>query len=236
MTDELPRLLVEQAVMIASVKRVLVNFKKLAKANVTLCKTKCRFANLTALWEKCQNLHVRILQTATAEEQRTLSYLLDEEFLVAEDAFNEAIEFLHDTIGKLGRSESSAAKNHDSTSVESNSGLALQLPQISLPKFSGSLTEWENFHGNFDSLVASNDALSNTQKLHYLKASVTGDAALLISSLQITDANYDAAWQLLMQEYNNKHAIIHAHIHLFADLPIMKTKTAADLRRLRDIV
>jgi len=38
-----------------------------------------------------------------------------------------------------------------------------------------------------ESLVASRDSLTNTQKLHYLKASVTGEVALLISYAQIVN-------------------------------------------------
>jgi len=74
------------------------------------------------------------------------------------------------------------------------------------------------------------------QKLHYLKTSVTGEAALLINHIQIADTNYDAAWKLLNEEYDNPRAIIHAHIHNFTDLPKMKTETAAELKNLRDTV
>ena len=70
--------------------------------------------------------------------------------------------------------------------------VSLQLPRISLPKFSGNYAEWENFRELFESLVTSKDSLSNTPKLHYLKARVTGKAAILISHIKVTDTNYDA--------------------------------------------
>lgn len=111
-------------------------------------------------------------------------------------------------------------------------GSSLQLPRITLPKFSGKFTEWENFRGIFESLVASNESLSNTQKLHYLKASVTDDAMLLINNINISDANYEAAWQRLVDEYENLY--VHEHIRAFSDLPVMKSETASELKRLRD--
>lgn len=103
-----------------------------------------------------------------------------------------------------------------------------------LPKFFGNFSEWENFKSIFESLVSSNDALSNTQKLHYLKVNLSGDAALLINNLKVSDENYEAAWKLLVDEYDNQNAIIFAHIHAFADLPKIKTENVMELKRLRD--
>ncbi|EZA55219.1 hypothetical protein X777_05205, partial [Ooceraea biroi] len=53
-----------------------------------------------------------------------------------------------------------------------------------LPKFSGNYLEWETFRNTFESLVANNEVLSNTQKFHYLKSGLSGDAALLIANLK----------------------------------------------------
>ncbi|XP_029160297.1 uncharacterized protein LOC114932295 [Nylanderia fulva] len=81
-----------------------------------------------------------------------------------------------------------------------------------------------------------NEAIKKLKKLHYLKTSVTGDAARLIANIRIADENYAATWQLLTDEYDNKFAIIQSHIHAFAELPIMRSETAAELRQLRDSV
>jgi len=236
MTDDLQDLLIEQAAIIASMKRVLANFIKIGKANMTQYKAKNRLDHLEALWEKCQRLHVRLLQVTTTEEQRT-GYFTTEEFYDAEDAYHEAADYLADLIGKLSHGNQNAAASVSDTSLRESSNLmSLQLSRVSLPKFSGNFVEWENFRGLFESLVGSKESLSNTQKLHYLKGSVTGDAALLISHIQIADTNYEAAWNLLVEEYDNQRAIIHAHIHAFAELPIMKTESAVELKNLHDTV
>ncbi|CAL1684481.1 unnamed protein product [Lasius platythorax] len=146
MVDDLKDLLVEQSTIIASIKRVLANFKKIGKANVTQYKVKKRLENLEALWEKCQRQHVRLLQVATAEEQRTVGYFSTDEFFAAEDDYHESADHLADII----------------------------VISYLVTEFSGKFAEWENFRGIFESLVASKESLSNTQKLHYLKASVTG--------------------------------------------------------------
>ncbi|EZA51527.1 hypothetical protein X777_09742 [Ooceraea biroi] len=193
MADGLQGLLTEQTATITTMKRVLPNFKKLGKANVTQYKAKKRLEHMEALWEKCQLLNVKLLQTATAEKQRIIKYFTEEEFLAAEDVYNETTDHLADVIGKLSHHEPIAASSVSDMSLKESGTVALQLPRISLPKFSGNFTEWENFRGIFESLVASKESLSNSQKLHDLKASVTGEAALLINHIQIADTNYQSS-------------------------------------------
>jgi len=69
-----------------------------------------------------------------------------------------------------------------------------------------------------------------------LKTSVIGDAALIINNLKILDANYESAWQLLIDEYDDKQTLIHSHLHAFMSIPPMKTENVAELRKLRNIV
>lgn len=69
MADDLQDLFVEQSTTIASIKRVILNFKKIGKANITLYKAKNRVKDLETLWEKCQRLNVRLLQVATAKDR-----------------------------------------------------------------------------------------------------------------------------------------------------------------------
>lgn len=237
MGSEFKDLLIEQTNTISSIKRVLINFRKLSKPQVTLHKTKGRLNGLEALWERCQSLHVRLLQTATLDETKTASYFIQDEFLTAEDAYQDAADYLHETIGKfLQPAPVLALKSSDVTFRDANSDTPLHLPRIALPKFSGNFAEWENDRGLFESLVANNDSISNTQKLHYLKYSVTGEAALLINNIQISDTNYESAWKTLVEEYDDEKAIIEAYIQSFTELPVMKSESAGELRRLRDTV
>ena len=237
MAPNLSSLLTEQRIQIEQLKRVLINFKKLPKANLTLPKTEGRLANLEKLWEKCESLHVRISQTATQEEIETSSYFRTDEFLTAEDAYLDAADHIQDVLGKLrGNNVLPTRRGNDSSIHGSDGGTIMQLPRIGLPKFSGKSTEWESFRGMYESLVAQSDVLTNVQKLHYLKNSLEGEAALLISTIKVSDTNYAIAWDRLVAEYENQSAIIYANIHAFFDLPIMKSESVTELKRLRDQV
>ncbi|XP_029170522.1 uncharacterized protein LOC114940165 [Nylanderia fulva] len=234
---ELRNLLISQVETIDSIKRVLVNFKKLAKANVTLAKTQGRLATLETLWTSCRGLHVKLLQATTSEEQKTVSYFLNGDFLSAEEIYHDTADLLRDTISRFSINQSPLLEHSTDSSIrEGIHNHNFQLPRISLPKFSGKFSEWESFKNTFESLVASNDSLSNTQKFHYLKTSVISDAASIISNLKISDANYESVWQLLIDEYDDQLTLIHTHIHAFMCLPTMKTENVAEMRKLRDTV
>lgn len=111
---------------------------------------------------------------------------------------------------------------------------SVQLPRIDIPKFSGEFTKWENFRDVFESLVASRTDLSNVQKLHYLKANLTGDASLILANTHVTDANYNAAWELLKRRFDNPQAIVNAYLQEFMDIPGVGSQSVSEIKNLRD--
>ncbi|XP_011173049.1 uncharacterized protein LOC105205390 [Solenopsis invicta] len=109
----------------------------------------------------------------------------------------------------------------------------VKLPNIELPKFDGSYNKWIPFRELFESLIDANAALPAIQKLHYLKLALTHEAAKVIQSLELSNANYEIAWDLLKQRYENKRLIVH-HMQELLDLaPIVKESHAA-LRQFID--
>jgi hypothetical protein len=95
MAGDLHIFITAQTNAIGRIKRVIVNYKKLSKANVMLTKTRT-LADLEKCWEKVQQLHDKITVAATAEDRKKLSYFLQDEFLTAEDAYNEAADYLQE--------------------------------------------------------------------------------------------------------------------------------------------
>ncbi|XP_011157578.2 uncharacterized protein LOC105194393 [Solenopsis invicta] len=110
----------------------------------------------------------------------------------------------------------------------------VKLPSIDSPKFDGNYERWIPFRDLFDSLIASNITLSPVQKLHYLRVSLTGEAAKVINSIELTNDNYEVAWQLLKQRYENKKLIVQYLIQALFDLPSINREFYSDLRLLAD--
>ena len=100
----------------------------------------------------------------------------------------------------------------------------VKLPRLETPKFSGNLHEWISFRDRFGAAIHNQPAnvLRGSQKLEYLKASLTDEAAEVIQSIQITDDNYQVAWDLLVKQYENKREIARTHLErLFEQESVM---------------
>lgn len=111
-----------------------------------------------------------------------------------------------------------------------------KLPQIQIAKFDGSYFRWLEFRDTFENLIHNNDRISPVHKYHYLISYLEGDAARLISNLEVSTNNYAEAWNIIYDRYNNKRLLINHHLKsLFNIQPITK-ESDRSLRFLVDHV
>ncbi|XP_055604125.1 uncharacterized protein LOC129752361 [Uranotaenia lowii] len=111
----------------------------------------------------------------------------------------------------------------------------VKLPEIQLPHFSGRIRDWVTFRDMFQSLIHNNDQLSPIDKFTYLRSSVTDEALQEISSIELTAANYQVAWNVLEKRYENKKLIVKAHLDaLFAIEPIRREHSESLNRLISD--
>ncbi|XP_061396963.1 uncharacterized protein LOC133332596 [Musca vetustissima] len=75
--------------------------------------------------------------------------------------------------------------------------MQVELKPIQVPCFGGKVEEWSSFQNLFKEMIDWNSKLSELQKLYYLKTNLRGEAFRIVQHLQITEANYKAAWELL---------------------------------------
>lgn len=152
MANELKNLLVEQSIIIASIKRAIPNFKKIGKTHFTSNKAKTRLDQLEALWNNCRQLDVQLHQMATIDEKKTELYFTEEVFFAAEDVYQESADYFSEIIGTVSQHNASATSAvSEISSREAANSVSLQLSRILLPKFSGNYAEWENFCDIFES-------------------------------------------------------------------------------------
>lgn len=104
----------------------------------------------------------------------------------------------------------------------------MKLPRIDLPTFSGFYENWRPFHDVFHSMIHENTL--PIQKMHYLRASLKGEAADVISSL--ATENYEEAWVMLNERYDNQWVIMQKHIKSIFEQPVLHKENHAELRHL----
>lgn len=85
----------------------------------------------------------------------------------------------------------------------------IYLKPLKIPEFGGDYYSWKSFCDIFTNAVHENRRLSNVQKLHYLKESLTGEAAQLIKHITITDANYHTS-SSLRKVISTSNEVIHS--------------------------
>ncbi|XP_036347099.1 uncharacterized protein LOC118756443 [Rhagoletis pomonella] len=146
-----------------------------------------------------------------ADAQQEVELLCGEESApVEEQSRTQAEEWYITAKANFKRLIGSPEQPRPSTSTSFTSS-PVQLPKLQLPTFSGDPTNWLAFFDAFQSLVHTNASLSASQKLHYLRNCLQGEALQLVSSLQICDGNYNAAWDLLTTRYKVLRVMVDGH-------------------------
>lgn len=112
----------------------------------------------------------------------------------------------------------------------------MKLKPIEIPKFRGDYENWFSFRDLFSNLYHNNPSLTGSEKLHYLKSSLDGDAARLISHLQSTDANYESAWQIITSRYENKRLLVNRQLEMIWSLQNIQTESTFHLKKMHDTV
>lgn len=114
--------------------------------------------------------------------------------------------------------------------------VTFKLPQIHISKFDGSYFRWLEFRDTFESLIHNNSRIKPIHKFHYLSSYLEGDAARIISNLEVSSANYDEAWRLLGERYDNKRLLINHHLSSLFNIQPLSRETERSLRFLVDHV
>ena len=102
-----------------------------------------------------------------------------------------------------------------------------KLPKMVLPKFRG-------FWDRFESAVHNNPSLSTVDKFTYLHTLLEGTAARSIQGLALTDANYNAATEILKSRFGNTQQVISAHMDDLLKLPVCHGDKTSQLRLIYD--
>lgn len=115
-------------------------------------------------------------------------------------------------------------------------GPKIKLPTIHLPTFSGSYHDWLEFHDTFNSLIHSDISIPKINKFHYLRAALKDTAASIIQSLDFSSENYDVAWDILCDRYNNKRLLVNNHLQAIFNIETINKESSKALRNLIDTV
>lgn len=129
------------------------------------------------------------------------------------------------------------ASNTNTSDTLSRLQIASTVPhlQVPLPTFDGKLENWYSFKCMFQTIMNRYPNESPAIKLYHLKNSLIGSAAGKIDQDVINNNNYESAWKMLEDSYEDERLIIDTHIDALLDLPKVTKENGDELRKLLEI-
>ncbi|CAK1580492.1 unnamed protein product [Parnassius mnemosyne] len=110
----------------------------------------------------------------------------------------------------------------------------LNLPQIQITKFDGSYFRWLEFRDTFENFIHKNDRISDIHKFHYLVSYLQGEAARIISNLEVSTKNYSEAWNMICYRYDNKRILVNHHLNALFNIKQLPRESERSLRFMVD--
>ncbi|XP_071581890.1 uncharacterized protein [Temnothorax nylanderi] len=227
-----------------STSKVLIeaydNFIKADPVNITNQRISSCLSSLKLSWDQFNIINdaIMIAITKTEPNERDSiynhAYFKTHSFITTRERYFETIEKLNSHFNSY-QEPSTTSTLTQSVFQPSSIPTSVQhtrLPEISIPKFSGLPNEWLSFKDFFLSIVGNNSRISAVEKLQYLKASLTGSAALLLKNTSVTADNFQKAWDSLVLFYENKRLLVNDSLQSLLFLKRMIRDSASELEHL----
>ena len=213
--------------------RAFVNLKK--KSGQSRGTINAHLEGLEAKWSNIEARQQVILDTQCNDDTK-LNYFKEDVFGEAKlTYYGEKGKFL-DALHALDPPPQCSPNVSTGTSPTLNETKksTRKLPAIHISPFSGKYSDWPSFKDYFTALVAQDPELDKVEKLHYLEAFLSGDAANLIKNVPVTTENYDLAWQKLVAYYDDKRNLLKSCLDAFLQIKPLASESAHQLKGLRD--
>lgn len=202
-------------------------------ATVSYRNAQLRLETVQDDWRQYCQLHEELLSKAKEED---VEIYIEEKEIVRADYFR-ANAALQDRMEALRPNVQAQEGGTDGDNRQIQVQVNMPFQQHDLKntwgEFDGTYTKWIGFHDRFAAAIHNNDKVSPAFKFSYLKKSLTGRAARTLGEWQLTDENYNEAWERLKQIYNQKYLIGRDHLRQLLRLPELRDQpTANDLQRM----
>ncbi|XP_049877906.1 uncharacterized protein LOC126375107 [Pectinophora gossypiella] len=237
MTEDVKTHMAKLADQSGKIGKLMINSKKCAKAKITKGYLETRLETANKYWMAYTSSYDFVTANLTTKELETYDINLEENYQTTEDAYLELKSWIKDHMYEYQKQEVQAPAPASITNTNQVSGFSQskpRLPPIPIPTFSGDYNQWMSFRDLYVSLIHNDSTLSKIEKHHYLKASLSGEAELLLRNYSLTEANYDDAWKKLGDRYNNKRVIVNNILNRLLNQKKLTSESPKGIKDLLD--
>ena len=213
------------------------SFNELDEENLVLIREKTKQARrvFDLYYESQNDVQCNIPSTQVNDERNDRNIFIDKF-----DLHIAKVIARTDTLEKLQKTTSQIEQSHRQTSSNNNNTIDMtslaKLPRINIAPFDGSPDKWLEFKDIFTSLIHDDARIPNIQKFFHLKGVLKGEASNVLQSITMTNENYNAAFQTLIDRYDNYDLIKQGHVKAIFELPNITRESASSLRNLIDSI
>lgn len=213
------------------INKLYINAKKCGKAKLTRGYLETRYETVNTYWEHFNKQYEQIIEKHTAAELKACELDFQKVYDDTEFDYMDLKAYIKDALYEIKQEETKEPKVCEHSEFKVNRP---KLPPISIPTFAGDYQEWTAFRDLFKSLIANETNISTIEKFHYLKSSLSGEAAQLIKHFSMIEANYKDAWKTLESRYDNKRIIVNHILQRLFNQKKLTTESAQGIKDLLD--
>ena len=145
---------------------------------------------------------------------------------------------INNSWNKLAESRNRSTMNETTPQViyqPVQSSGASGLPKLKVTEFWGDPLEWPECSGLFD-VVVHQKPFSDTEKMQYLKTSLTGQAKAAVSGMGFCSQSYNHAWDILLEKYGRSDVIVNAKFKKMYTHPLIRHDCSTSIVKLANVV
>ncbi|XP_062700072.1 uncharacterized protein LOC134284801 [Aedes albopictus] len=183
--------------------------------------------SLSVTYTEYNDFHSKVLALVPddAIEQQETEY----------DGFEQLYYAVSEAVEELLLEAKDKAVSHSAPNNEPMVVIKQQPLSAPIPTFDGNYAGWPKFKAVFQDLMA-NSGDTDAIKLYHLDKALIGDAAGVLDTKILSEGNYNEAWNILEDRFENKRVLVETHIRGLFSLQKMTSESYKELRALLSTV
>ncbi|XP_038120466.1 uncharacterized protein LOC119770154 [Culex quinquefasciatus] len=159
----------------------------------------------------------------------------EEKYVEFESLYTDTAVRLSTLIERATKPVPAPVPNASAVALRQAERLNLPALQVPLPTFDGSYEKWYSFKAMFTTIMNRYQHEEPALKLYHLRRCLVDKAEGIIDQEIIDNNDYDAAWLLLKQQYEDKHIIVDKHVDNLFNLPRISQESATNMRKMINV-